>query len=140
EANDSQGAGDQGMMFGYACDETTELMPLPIVLAHRITHKLANVRKSDVLGYLRPDGKAQVTVRYRAEQGRQVPVAVERLLVSSQHDPDVDTATIKADVIEHVLRPVVPEHLCPPARLHDEDFVLVNPTGRFVTGGPMGDT
>jgi S-adenosylmethionine synthetase len=140
EANDSQGAGDQGMMFGYACDETPELMPLPIVLAHRITHKLANARKSDVLGYLRPDGKAQVTVRYRAEQGRQVPVAVERLLVSTQHDPDVDTATIKADVIEHVLRPVIPEHLCPSARLHDEDFVLVNPTGRFVTGGPMGDT
>jgi S-adenosylmethionine synthetase len=137
---DAQGAGDQGMMFGYATDETPELMPLPITLAHRITNRLASVRKADVLGYLRPDGKAQVTIRYRAEGGRLVPLRVERLLVSSQHDPDVANEKMKADIVEHVLKPTIPEELCPRERLHDPHFVLVNPTGRFVTGGPMGDT
>jgi S-adenosylmethionine synthetase len=138
---DAQGAGDQGMMFGYACDETPELMPLPIQLAHRITARMADVRKAGTVPYLRPDGKAQVTVRYREEGGRLIPHAVERLLVSTQHHPDVhDEHKIRADVIEHVLRPVVPEHLCPRGRFSEQGFVLVNPTGRFVTGGPMGDT
>ena len=137
---DAQGAGDQGMMFGYATDETPELMPLPITLAHKITNRLASARKSGVLGYLRPDGKAQVTIRYRPDGGRLVPVGVERLLVSTQHDPDVPNDQIKADIIKHVLMPSVPEALCPHERLHDPHFVLVNPTGRFVTGGPMGDT
>jgi S-adenosylmethionine synthetase len=127
------------MMFGYATDETPELMPLPITLAHRITNRLAGARKSGVLGYLRPDGKAQVTIRYRNDAGRLVPQGVERLLVSTQHDPDVSSEQIKADVTRHVLLPSV-DGFCPPERLEDRDFVLVNPTGRFVTGGPMGDT
>ncbi len=137
---DVQGAGDQGMMFGYATDETPELMPLPLVLAHRITRRLAQVRKQGPLSYLRPDGKAQVTVRYRSQGGSFVPVQVERLLVSTQHDPDIAVDQIKADVIEHVLRPEMPRELCPSERFQEPDFVLVNPTGRFVTGGPMGDT
>jgi S-adenosylmethionine synthetase len=137
---DAQGAGDQGMMFGYATDETPELMPLPITLAHRITNRLASVRKAGVLGYLRPDGKAQVTIRYRSDAGRLVPLGVERLLVSSQHDPDASSEQMKADIVEHVLIPSIPEELCPRERLRDPHFVLVNPTGRFVTGGPMGDT
>jgi len=138
---DSQGAGDQGMMFGYACDETPEKMPLPIQLAQRITARLAAARKAETVPYLRPDGKAQVTVRYSERDGRLVPVAVERVLVSTQHHPDVhDEQQIRADVIEHVLMPVIPAHLCPHERLSEPGFVLVNPTGRFVTGGPMGDT
>ena len=138
---DSQGAGDQGMMFGYACDETPEKMPLPIQLAQRITARLAAARKAETVPYLRPDGKAQVTVRYSEQDGRLVPEAVERVLVSTQHHPDVhDEQQIRADVIEHVLMPVIPAHLCPHVRLSDPGFVLVNPTGRFVTGGPMGDT
>jgi S-adenosylmethionine synthetase len=138
---DVQGAGDQGMMFGYASDETSELMPLPIVLAHRLTERLAQVRKRGVLPYLRPDGKAQVTVRYRRDGGRLVPVAVERLLVSTQHDPDAgDPDVLARDLIEHVLAPVIPERLCPRTRYRQDGFLLVNPTGRFVTGGPMGDT
>jgi S-adenosylmethionine synthetase len=136
---DQQGAGDQGMMFGYATDETPELMPLPITLAQRITRRLASTRKSGVLGYLRPDGKAQVTIRYRQDGGRLVPQGVERLLVSTQHDPDVSIEQIKADVTKHVLLPAV-DGFCAHDRLDDPDFVLVNPTGRFVTGGPMGDT
>jgi S-adenosylmethionine synthetase len=138
--DDSQGAGDQGMMFGYACDETPELMPLPIMLAHRIARRMAEVRKDGTLAYLRPDGKTQVTVRYRESAGRLEPVAIERLLVSTQHDPDVGEATIRRGLIEHVLPGVIPVELCPHERLADLDFVLVNPTGRFVTGGPMGDT
>jgi S-adenosylmethionine synthetase len=140
-AVDAQGAGDQGMMFGYACSETPELMPLPITLAHRLTRRLAAVRKAGVIPYLRPDGKAQVTVRYRSDGDEPRPVAIERLLVSTQHDPgsEVDEL-IRADLIEHVLKPVIPEHLCPRARFEQKDFVLINPTGRFVTGGPMGDT
>jgi S-adenosylmethionine synthetase len=137
---DAQGAGDQGMMFGYATEETPELMPMPITLAQHITRRLATARKSGVLGYLRPDGKAQVTVRYRSRGGRLIPVCVERLLVSTQHDPDVELPQIKADIIEHVLRPTVPDSLCAHPRFDEPDFVLVNPTGRFVTGGPMGDT
>ncbi|HEY7258966.1 MAG TPA: methionine adenosyltransferase [Gaiellales bacterium] len=137
---DSQGAGDQGMMFGYACDETPELMPLPIMLAHRIARRMAEVRKDGTLAYLRPDGKSQVTVRYRESGGRLTPVAIDRLLVSTQHDPDVDEATIRSGLVEHVLPHVLPEELCPAGRLDEPDFLLVNPTGRFVTGGPMGDT
>jgi S-adenosylmethionine synthetase len=138
---DAQGAGDQGMMFGYACDETPELMPLPIMLAHRITSKLAAVRKAEVVPYLRPDGKAQVTVRYREEGGRLVPQSIERLLVSTQHHPDMhDEDKVREDIIEHVLMPIVPPELCARERFGEPDFVLVNPTGRFVTGGPMADT
>src|SRR3954447_25513099 len=138
---DAQGAGDQGMMFGYATRETDELMPMPIMLAHRIAERLASARKAEVVPYLRPDGKAQVTVRYRRERGRLIPIGIERLLVSTQHHPDVhDAERIRSDVIEHMLRPVVQGPLCPRERFDDPDFVLVNPTGRFVTGGPMGDT
>ena len=139
---DQVGAGDQGMMFGYACRETDELMPLPIMLAHRITHRLAEVRRADVLPYLRPDGKAQVTVRYeRDEHGRQRPVQIERVLVSTQHRDGLDIDTlVKPDVIEHVLRPILPPDLYDERKLEDRDFVLVNPTGRFVAGGPISDT
>ena len=139
---DRTGAGDQGMMFGYACRETEELMPLPIMLAHRICKRLAEVRKADVLPYLRPDGKAQVTVRYEVdEHGRQRPVEVERVLVSAQHREGLDIDTLlKPDIVEHVLHPILPRELCDERRFGERDFVLVNPTGRFVKGGPMGDT
>jgi S-adenosylmethionine synthetase len=139
---DREGAGDQGLMFGYACRETEELMPLPITLAHKICKRLAEVRKADVLPYLRPDGKAQVTVRYETdEHGVQRPVEIERLLVSTQHREGLDVdALIKPDIIEHVLHPILPHGLYDEERLEQRDFVLVNPTGRFVIGGPMGDT
>jgi S-adenosylmethionine synthetase len=139
---DREGAGDQGMMFGYATHETDELMPLPILLAHKICRRLAEVRKAEVLPYLRPDGKAQVTVRYEVdEHGIQRPVEIERVLVSSQHQDDLDVdALIKPDVIEHVLHPILPHELYDEKRLEERDFVLVNPTGRFTVGGPMGDT
>jgi S-adenosylmethionine synthetase len=139
---DQIGAGDQGMMFGYASNETQELMPLPIMLAHKIARRLAGVRKSEQLKYLRPDGKAQVTVRYEVdEHGRQKPVEIVRLLVSTQHAENVDPTTIKEDVIEHVLHPILDPRLYDERRLYDDrDFVYVNPTGKFVLGGPMGDT
>jgi S-adenosylmethionine synthetase len=139
---DREGAGDQGMMFGYACTETDELMPIPIMLAHRITKRLAEVRKAQVLPYLRPDGKAQVTVRYEVdEHGRQRPVEIERVLISTQHREGLDAdALIKPDLIEHVLHPILPRQLYDEQRFEERDFVLVNPTGKFVTGGPMGDT
>ncbi|HEX2112677.1 MAG TPA: methionine adenosyltransferase [Gaiellaceae bacterium] len=139
---DRIGAGDQGMMFGFACDETEELMPLPIMLAHRICKRLAEVRKADVLPYLRPDGKAQVTIRYELdEHGRQRPVEIERILVSTQHREGLDEETlIKPDIVEHVLHPILPRDLYDEHRLEERDFVLVNPTGKFVVGGPMGDT
>jgi S-adenosylmethionine synthetase len=131
---DVAGAGDQGMMFGYATDETAELMPLPIALAHRLAERLAAVRKDGTLPYLRPDGKTQVSVRY--EGGR--PVGVEKLLISTQHAESVDSeGQIKGDLWEHVVVPVLPEELYDAAGLR-RDF-LVNPTGRFVIGGPMGD-
>ncbi len=129
---DNLGAGDQGLMFGYACTETPELMPLPITLAHRLTRRLAEVRKSGVLGYLRPDGKSQVTVRYAG--GR--PRSVETVVVSTQHSPEVSSAQIREDVIEHVIVPSIPPELLD----RDRCVYHVNPTGRFVTGGPMGDT
>ena len=139
---DQIGAGDQGMMFGYASNETQELMPLPIMLAHKIARRLAGVRKSEQLKYLRPDGKAQVTVRYEVdEHGRQKPVEIVRLLVSTQHAENVDPDTIKEDIIEHVLHPILDPRLYDERRLYDDrDFVYVNPTGKFVLGGPMGDT
>src|SRR5215212_2819025 len=139
---DQLGAGDQGMMFGYATRETPELMPLPIMLAHKITRRLAGVRKSEQVKYLRPDGKAQVTVRYEVDaNGRQTPVEIVRVLVSTQHADNVDAQTIKEDVIEHVLHPILDPRLYDERRLHDDrDFVYVNPTGKFVLGGPMGDT
>ncbi|MBD0330066.1 MAG: methionine adenosyltransferase, partial [Thermoleophilia bacterium] len=138
---DRVGAGDQGMMFGYATNETPELMPLPIVLAHRIARRLAGVRRGGEIPYLRPDGKAQVTVRYRVDdRGRHTPVAIERVLVSTQHADGPDPETIKEDVVKFVLEPVLPPELHDPRWLRERDVVLVNPTGRFVTGGPMGDT
>ena len=139
---DRIGAGDQGMMFGFACTETDELMPLPIMLAHKICRRLAEIRKAQVLPYLRPDGKAQVTVRYEVDDaGRQRPVEIERVLVSTQHRDGLDADTlIKPDLIEHVLHPILPRDLYDESRFEERDFVLVNPTGKFVTGGPMGDT
>ncbi len=130
---DVAGAGDQGMMFGYASNETAELMPLPISLAHRLAKRLSEVRKDQTLPYLRPDGKTQVSVRY--VDGK--PVAVEKLLISSQHAEGTDGSAIKADLWEHVVKPVVPADLYD-ARELQRSF-LVNPTGRFVIGGPMGD-
>ncbi|HZM31031.1 MAG TPA: methionine adenosyltransferase [Acidimicrobiales bacterium] len=128
---DSQGAGDQGMMFGYAVDETEDLMPLPIWLAHRLAHRLAEVRKAGILPYLRPDGKTQVTFDY--DDG--LPVALKTVLISTQHQPGLDAETlIKPDLIEHVIRPLVPP------QFQDDDFrVLVNPTGSFELGGPHAD-
>jgi S-adenosylmethionine synthetase len=140
---DREGAGDQGMMFGYASNETDELMPLPIMLAHRIARRLAEVRKADVLPYLRPDGKSQVTVRYEEdEHGRRRPVEIEQVLVSTQHRDGLDVETLlKPDLAEHVLHPILPRDLYDEQRLeHDKDFFYCNPTGKFVIGGPMGDT
>jgi S-adenosylmethionine synthetase len=139
---DREGAGDQGMMFGYASNETEELMPLPIMLAHRLARRLAEVRKADVLPYLRPDGKTQVTVRYELdEHGRQQPVEIERVLISTQHRDGLDCDTLlKPDLIEHVIEPILPKDLYDAKRLDHRDFVYCNPTGKFVIGGPMGDT
>jgi S-adenosylmethionine synthetase len=130
------------MMFGYATRETPELMPLPIMLAHKIAKRLAEVRKVGELPYLRPDGKAQVTVRYEVdEHGRQRPVEIDRILVSTQHAEGCDAESlIKPDLIDRVLRPILPSDLYDEKRLDDRDFVYVNPTGKFVLGGPMGDT
>src|SRR6201991_1230805 len=129
---DTGGAGDQGMMFGYATRETPELMPLPISLAHALARRLADVRRAGTLGYLRPDGKTQVTVRYRDG----VPVAVERVLISTQHAPGAE-ALLADDLWEHVVVPVLPAELYDAERLRND--LLVNPTGRFVVGGPVGD-
>ncbi len=129
---DKEGAGDQGLMFGYACLETEELMPLPIMLSHRLVERLSRVRRSGALDYLRPDGKSQVSVRYR--DGK--PAAIETIVVSAQHADDVGQDRIRQDIIEQVILPVTPPALLDP----DKVVYHINPTGRFVTGGPMGDT
>ena len=125
------GAGDQGMVFGYACDETPELMPLPISLAHSLAKKLTAVRKNGTLPYLRPDGKTQVTIEYHDD----VPVRVDAIVISSQHDPEVVLSTIREDIIREVIRPIIPAQY-----LDENTKIYVNPTGRFVIGGPAGDT
>ena len=129
---DKLGAGDQGLMFGYACTETEELMPLPIMLAHKLCQRLTHVRKSGQIGYLRPDGKSQVSVRYVGGK----PVGVETVVISTQHGPDAELSKIREEMIEHVVLPTIPKHLIDAKRI----TYHINPTGRFVTGGPMGDT
>jgi len=129
---DPGGAGDQGMMFGFATNETEELMPMPITLAHRLTLRLAELRKSGQLDYLRPDGKSQVTVEYDANHK---PVRVDAVVVSTQHSEMVDNKHLRADILQHVIQPVIPPHM-----LDADTKYHINPTGRFVVGGPMGDT
>ena len=132
---EAQGAGDQGVMFGYACDETDVLMPLPIHLAHRLAYRLAEVRKSGEVPHLRPDGKTQVTIEYDDDDH---PVRLDTVLVSTQHDPEVDQAWLKEQLTEHVIRPVLDDVLADRVA-HDEYRVLVNPTGSFILGGPAAD-
>ena len=128
---DKIGAGDQGMMFGYACDETPEYMPLAISLSHKLAKQLAKVRKDGTLKYLRPDGKTQVTIEYDGDEVKRV----EAIVVSTQHDEDIDMSELKKDMIEYVIKPIVPENL-----LDENTKIFVNPTGRFVIGGPVGDS
>jgi S-adenosylmethionine synthetase len=130
EEDKEQGAGDQGLMFGYACNHTPELMPMPILFAHKITKRLADVRKSGQLNFLRPDGKSQITIRYVEDK----PVMVDTVVVSTQHSPDVDNGTLRDGVIEEVVKKVIPEGL-----IDSETKFHINPTGRFVVGGPQGD-
>ncbi|NLB89408.1 MAG: methionine adenosyltransferase, partial [Syntrophomonadaceae bacterium] len=130
EEIEAVGAGDQGMMFGYASNETSELMPMPILLANKMAHRLTEVRKNGTLPYLRPDGKTQVTVEYDGY----TPVRVDTIVVSTQHHPEVDLSTIEKDIIEHVIKPVIPADM-----LDDQTRYFINPTGRFVIGGPQGD-
>ena len=129
--DDVAGAGDQGMMFGYACNETPELMPLPISLAHKLAKRLTEVRKNGTLDYLRPDGKTQVTIEYENE----VPVAVETIVISNQHSPEVEMEQLRADIKKYVIDPIVPQEL-----MTEQTKIFINPTGRFVIGGPQGDS
>ena len=131
EDEEQNGAGDQGMMFGFACDETPELMPLPVSLSHKLAKKLTEVRKNGTLAYLRPDGKTQVTVKYENDK----PVSVDTIVVSSQHSEDISMQKIREDIIEYVIKPTIPAAL-----MSEETKLFVNPTGRFVVGGPQGDT
>lgn len=131
QSDEEIGAGDQGMMFGYACNQTPEYMPMPIAIAHRITRKLAEVRKSGLLNYLRPDGKSQVTVEYEGNK----PIRIDTVVVSAQHAPDIAQQTVYEDMIRHVIRPSVEEKL-----IDKNTRFLINPTGRFVIGGPQGDS
>ena len=124
------GAGDQGMMFGYASNETEEMMPMPALLANKMAKRLTDVRKEGILDYLRPDGKTQVTVEYEGNR----PVRIDTVVVSTQHHPDVPAETIEKDIIEHVIRPIVPANM-----LDEKTRYFINPTGRFVIGGPQGD-
>ena len=132
DAYNLNGAGDQGMMFGFACDETPELMPMPIALAHKLAMRLTAVRKDGTLPYLRPDGKTQVTIEYDENDN---PVRVDTIVVSSQHSDDVSLEQIRADIVEHVVKPIVPAEL-----MDDRTIIYVNPTGRFVKGGPAADS
>ena len=128
---EDNGAGDQGMMFGFACDDTPELMPMPISLAHKLAKQLAKVRKDGTLDYLRPDGKTQVTIEYEDE----VPVAVETIVISNQHSPEVEMEQLRADIKKYVIDPIVPQEL-----MTEQTKIFINPTGRFVIGGPQGDS
>lgn len=128
------GAGDQGIMFGYATDETEELMPLTIILAHRITARLAELRKTGVLEWLRPDCKSQVTVEYKLVNGRTVPMRVHTVVISTQHSPDVDLTTLRSDLLEKIIKQVIPSHL-----LDSNTIYHMQPSGMFVIGGPQGD-
>ena len=128
---EDNGAGDQGMMFGFACDDTPELMPMPISLAHKLAKQLAKVRKDGTLDYLRPDGKTQVTIEYENE----VPVAVETIVISNQHSPEVEMEQLRADIKKYVIDPIVPQEL-----MTEQTKIFIHPTGRFVIGGPQGDS
>ena len=130
EEIEAVGAGDQGMMFGYASNETAELMPMPILLANKMAYRLTEVRKKGIIPYLRPDGKTQVTIEYDGL----TPVRVDTIVVSTQHHPEIDLATIEKDIIEHVVKAVIPANM-----LDEKTRYFINPTGRFVIGGPQGD-